>query len=145
MELGPREIAALLPQRGPFLLVDRIVELTPDRAVGIKLVTAADPLARGHAGTGAVFPASLLIEAMAQVGGVLLAHAATSAGGSEGKGGGYLAGLDKVTFGRPVRAGDEVVIDVTAGVAVHAFARVSVTARVDGEEVAAGEISYFRA
>lgn len=138
MVLGPREIAALLPQRSPFLLVDRIVELDAERAVGIKLVTTADPLARGHAG-GGIFPATLLLEAMAQVGGVLLAHAPPF----PGSGGGYLAGLDRIEIHRPVRTGDQVVTEAVKAAAARPFARVHATARVDGEEVAAGEISYW--
>lgn len=142
MELGPREIAALLRHRYPFLLVDRIVELDAERAVGIKNVSVAEPFVPGHFPGRPVFPGVLLLEAMGQVGGVLLAHAPPFEGGA---GGGYLAALDKVKFKRPVVPGDQVVIEAVKSAAVKPFARVRATARVDGEEVAAGEITYWLA
>ena len=142
MELGPREIAALLRHRYPLLLVDRIVHLDAERAVGIKNVSAAEPFVRGHVPGRPVFAGVLLVEAMSQVGGVLLAHAPPFAGGS---GGGFLAAIDKVRFKRPVVPGDQLVIEAVLVAAVKPFARVRATAAVGGEEVAAGEISYFLA
>ncbi len=142
MELGPREIAALLRHRYPLLLVDRIVELDSEHAVGIKNVSVAEPCAPGHFPGGPVLPAALLLEAMSQVGGVLLAHAPPFAGGT---GGGYLAALDRVEFKRAVVPGDQVVIEAVKTAAVKPFARVRATARVGGEEAAAGEITYFLA
>ena len=144
LQLGPAEIAALLRHRYPFLLVDKIVELTADRAVGIKNLTAAEPWAPGHLPGAPAFPAALLIEAMAQVGGILLAHAPPFESGGDVPGG-YLAGLDRVELKRPVVPGDQLVIEAVQTAAARPFARVRATARVDGEEVAAGEISYYLA
>lgn len=143
MELGPREIAALLRHRYPLLLVDRIVHLDAERAVGIKNFSAAEPYVPGHLPGRPAFPGVLLLEAMSQVGGVLLAHAPPFAGGAGG--GGYLAALDRVEFKRPVVPGDQVVIEAVKTAAVKPFARVRATARVGGEEVAAGEITYYLA
>jgi len=67
------EIKKILPHRYPFLLVDRILELDPGkRAVGIKNVTANEPFFQGHFPQRAVMPGVLIIEAMAQVGGVMI-------------------------------------------------------------------------
>ena len=142
MELGPREIAALLRHRYPLLLVDRIVHLDAERAVGIKNVSVAEPFAAGHFPGRPLFAGVLLLEAMSQVGGVLLAHAPPFAGGA---GGGYLAALDRVEFRRPAVPGDQLVIEAVTTAAVRPFARVRATARAGGEEVAAGEITYFLA
>lgn len=144
LQLGPAEIAALLRHRYPFLLVDRIVELSAERAVGIKNVTAAEPWAPGHLPGQPALPAALLIEAMAQVGGILLAHAPPFESGAGGAGG-YLAGLDRIEIKRPVLPGDQLVIEAVQTAAAKPFARIHATARVDGEEVAAGEISYYLA
>jgi len=66
------EIRDILPHRYPFLLVDRIVELEPDRIVGIKNVTANEPFFTGHFPEFPVMPGVLIVEAMAQVAGVLV-------------------------------------------------------------------------
>jgi 3-hydroxyacyl-[acyl-carrier-protein] dehydratase len=143
LQLGPAEIAALLRHRYPFLLVDRIVELSAERAVGIKNVTAAEPWAPGHLPGQPALPAALLIEAMAQVGGILLAHHPPFESGAAGGEGGYLAGLDRVELKCPVHPGDQLVIEAVKTAAARPFARVHATARVNGEKVAAGEISYY--
>ena len=66
------EIQSLLPHRYPFLLVDRVLELDPDRRiVGIKNVTINEPFFQGHFPGRPVMPGVLIIEAMAQVGGLL--------------------------------------------------------------------------
>jgi 3-hydroxyacyl-[acyl-carrier-protein] dehydratase len=144
IQLGPSEIAALLRHRYPFLLVDRIVELTAERAVGIKNVTANEPWAPGHLPGDAALPAALLIEAMAQVGGILLAHAPPFESGDKPPDG-YLAGLDRIELKRLVHPGDQLVIEAVNTAAAKPFARVHATARVGGSEVAAGEISYYLA
>ena len=82
------EIQALLPHRYPFLLVDRVQELDPDRRiVGIKNVTINEPFFQGHFPGRPVMPGVLILEAMAQVGAVLafksLGHADTSGGLSD--------------------------------------------------------------
>ena len=73
ISLGPEEILALLPHRYPFVLVDRILEVVKnDYAIGIKNVTLNEPFFQGHFPTHPVMPGVLVIEAMAQVGGVLV-------------------------------------------------------------------------
>ena len=74
MQIG--EILEILPHRYPFLLVDRILEIEPKkRAVGIKNVTVNEPFFQGHFPGRPIMPGVLILEAMAQVGGILLLHA----------------------------------------------------------------------
>lgn len=140
IQLGPSEIAALLRHRYPFLLIDRIIELTAERAVGIKSVTANEPWCPGHLPGTPALPAALLIEAMAQVGGILLAHAPPFESDPEG---GYLAGLDKIELERLVLPGDQLVIEAVKTASAKPFVRARATARVGGDVVAAGEIAYY--
>ena len=102
-------IQAILPHRYPFLLVDRIKELEPGRRiVGIKNVSANEPFFQGHFPGRPVMPGVLIIEAMAQAGGVL----ACKSGGPIRKPIVYLAGIDGVKFRRPVVPGDQLRFEV---------------------------------
>lgn len=103
------EIQALLPHRYPFLLVDRIKELEPNRRiVGIKNVTVNEPFFPGHFPGRPVMPGVLIIEAMAQAGGVLV----FKSGGPTGKPIVYMTGIDEAKFRRPVVPGDQLRFEV---------------------------------
>jgi len=103
------EIRKTLPHRYPFLLVDRIPELEPGRrAVGIKNVTINEPFFQGHFPDRPVMPGVLLLEAMAQTGGVL-AFKSTPEGGRPVV---YLTGVEKAKFRRPVVPGDQVRFEI---------------------------------
>ncbi len=103
------EIQKTLPHRYPFLLVDRILELEPNkRVVGIKNVSVNEPFFEGHFPGHPVMPGVLIIEAMAQVGGIALLKATE---GSEGKIM-YLAGVDNARFRRPALPGDQIRFEV---------------------------------
>src|SRR3712207_3951397 len=96
------EILRALPHRYPFLLVDRILELEPGRrAVGLQNGSLNEEFFQGHFPGHPVMPGVLLVEAMAQVGGIIL----LAMSGNEGKLA-YFAGMDKVRFRRPVMPGD---------------------------------------
>jgi 3-hydroxyacyl-[acyl-carrier-protein] dehydratase len=103
MELNTLDIMKILPHRYPFLLVDRIVELeVGTRAVGIKNVTINEPFFQGHFPGLPIMPGVLIIEALAQVGGVT---AALAENGVEDKVT-YFVGIDKARFRKPVVPGD---------------------------------------
>ncbi len=98
----------LLPHRYPFLLVDRVVELDPGkRIVGIKNVTINEPFFQGHFPGHPVMPGVLIIESMAQVGGLL---ALKALGGEKRLA--YFGGIDNAKFKRPVVPGDQLRIEV---------------------------------
>src|SRR5208283_885496 len=97
------EILALLPHDFPFLLVDRIVEFEPEkRIVGIKNVTFNEPFFPGHFPGKPIMPAVLIIEALAQAGGILAFKSLPHL-----KGGVRFIGIDKARFRRPVIPGDQ--------------------------------------
>jgi 3-hydroxyacyl-[acyl-carrier-protein] dehydratase len=132
------EILRVLPHRYPFLLVDRILELEPGkRAVGLKNVTLNEGFFQGHFPGHPVMPGVLLMEALAQVGGVIL----LSMSGNEGKLA-YLAGMEKVRFRRPVVPGDTLISEVEVIKHRGSFGWVRGVARVDGQLVVEGEFSY---
>lgn len=102
------DIHRLLPHRYPFALVDRIIEYVPgERAVGIKNVTYNEPYFPGHIPGRPIMPGVLMVEAMAQVGGVIL----TQLPGMEGSFFAF-AGIDKTRFRRQVIPGDQLVMTV---------------------------------
>ena len=104
MVYGIVEIMEMLPHRYPFLLVDGITELEKEkRIVGIKNVTINEPFFQGHFPGHPVMPGVLIIEAMAQVGGIF-AYATNDAIGSDQVT--YFVGIDKAKFRKPVGPGD---------------------------------------
>ena len=113
LPLNYEEIIKILPHRYPFLMVDRITELEPaKRAVGIKNVTKNEPFFQGHFPGNPVMPGVLIIEAMAQIGGIL---ARLSMGGDIEKSSGdsiFFMSINKVKFRKPVVPGDQIVFEL---------------------------------
>ena len=132
------DIRRLLEQRSPFLLVDRILEVGEERAVGLKNVTGTEPFLVGHFPDDPVMPGVLLIESMSQVGGVFL----VAGGHVRPQRRGLLAAVDKARFRVPVRPGDQLVMEATLIVALGDVARVRVQGFVDRVEVCSAEVSY---
>jgi len=106
-----REIMEIMPHRYPFLLVDRIESLKAgEEIIGIKNVTINEPFFAGHFPGNPIMPGVLIIEAMAQVGGVLAFHSSPKewAGSLV-----YFMGIDKVRFRKPVVPGDQLRLKLT--------------------------------
>jgi len=107
--LSVSEIMALLPHRFPFLLVDRVVEWEPGkRIVAIKNVTINEPYFSGHFPGYPVMPGVLIVEALAQAGGIVALMAL-----GEGKRIAYFAAIDNCKFRRPVVPGDQLRLEAT--------------------------------
>jgi beta-hydroxyacyl-ACP dehydratase FabZ len=104
ISLGPEEILALLPHRYPFLLVDRILEVVQNEyAIGLKNVTLNEPFFQGHFPSYRVMPGVLVIEAMAQVGGVLVYYSDAVSRQKVP----FFTGIDRCKFRRPIVPGDQ--------------------------------------
>jgi len=136
--LDVEDIRSILPHRYPFLLVDKILELEPGkRAVGLKNVTINEGFFEGHFPGHAIMPGVLVLEAMAQVGGVLL----LSMTGNEGKLA-YFGGMDKVRFRKTVRPGDTLITEVELIRNRGGVGKVKVVGRVNMNVVAEGEYTF---
>jgi 3-hydroxyacyl-[acyl-carrier-protein] dehydratase len=132
------EILEFLPHRYPFILVDRITEISRGKhIVGLKNVTINEPFFHGHFPQMPVMPGVLIIEAMAQVGGVLVYDSLPE---EEKKGVVYFMGVDKARFRKPVVPGDQLVIDVAWTKRRGNVSRMSGKTFVDGELVAEAEV-----
>lgn len=133
------EIHKLLPHRYPFSLVDRIIEYVPgERAVGIKNVTFNEPHFQGHFPGRPIMPGVLIVEAMAQVGGIVLTQMTDVQEGLF-----MFAGIDKVRFRRPVVPGDQLVMTVELlWVKKRRFGKMQGRAEVDGQLAAEGELMF---
>ncbi|NJL40825.1 MAG: 3-hydroxyacyl-ACP dehydratase FabZ [Leptolyngbyaceae cyanobacterium SM1_4_3] len=134
------EIQKLLPHRYPFLLVDRVIDYVPgERAIGIKNVTFNEPQFQGHFPGQPIMPGVLIVEAMAQVGGVVLTQMLDSSENLF-----LFAGIDKVRFRRQVTPGDQLIMTVELiCVKQRRFAKMQARAEVDDKLVAEGELSFF--
>ncbi len=110
LPLNQEDIQNILPHRYPFLLVDRIVELDPGkRIVGLKNVSINEPFFQGHFPGRPIMPGVLIVESLAQVGGILALLATPENMGNPSI---YLMGLDKVRFRQPVVPGDQMRLEV---------------------------------
>jgi 3-hydroxyacyl-[acyl-carrier-protein] dehydratase len=104
-------ILQILPHRWPFVLVDRVTDVVPrERIVGHKCVTMGEPWAQGHFPARPIFPGVLIIEALAQIGGIL-AYASEPFDAASSLM--YFLGIDKAKFRRPVTPGDRLDLEVT--------------------------------
>jgi 3-hydroxyacyl-[acyl-carrier-protein] dehydratase len=137
--LNVQEIHKLLPHRYPFALVDRIIDYVPgEKAVGIKNVTYNEPFFPGHIPDFPLMPGVLMVEAMAQVGGIILVQLP----GMKGKFFAF-AGIDKVRFRRPVVPGDRLTMTVELlSLKQNRIAKMQGKAEVDGELAVKGEMLF---
>nr|WP_256995766.1 3-hydroxyacyl-ACP dehydratase FabZ [Halomicronema hongdechloris] len=132
------DIQAILPHRYPFALVDRIIEYVPgQRAVGIKNVTFNEPHFQGHFPGRPIMPGVLIVEAMAQVGGIILTQMPDVTGLC------MFAGIDKVRFRRPVVPGDQLVMTTElTHIKGKRFGKMRARAVVDGQLVCEGDLMF---
>ena len=136
--LGIEEIMKTLPHRYPFLLVDRILEMEEKkRIVGLKNVTINEPFFQGHFPGHPIMPGVLIIEAMAQVGGILLMGQIE---GYESKVV-YFMSLDNVKFRRPVRPGDQLRFELDMIQIRGMVCKMHGVAKVDGEVVCEADMA----
>lgn len=137
--LTSEQIQAILPHRYPFLLVDRIVAFEPGvRAVGIKNVTINEPFFQGHFPGRPIMPGVLIIEAMAQVGGVILLKLPETTGRLA-----LFAGIDQVRFRRPVVPGDQLRLSMELiTIKQKRIGKMRGQAHVDGQLVTEGELMF---
>jgi 3-hydroxyacyl-[acyl-carrier-protein] dehydratase len=130
MDIG--EITGTLPHRYPMLMVDRIVEINGETIVGIKNVTVNEPHFTGHFPGFPVMPGVLIIEAMAQVSGILVAHLAPHTRGKIM----FLASVEDAKFRKPVVPGDQLRIEMKILRLKTTIAKIQGVATVNGQPVA---------
>ena len=125
--LEANAILNVLPHRYPFLLVDRVVSIEEGRAVAIKNVTINEPFFQGHFPGQPIMPGVLVLEALAQVGGVLAFQTAKEAENHLV----IFVGIDRAKFRRPVVPGDQLRLEVTLLHKRHPYWRLRGEAYVD--------------
>jgi len=129
-------IQAVLPHRYPFLLVDRVDELGPDRIVARKMVSANEPFFQGHFPEHPVMPGVLIVEALAQAGALL---AAPQVGFDPARQAIYFMAIDHVKFRKPVFPGDALILEVIPLRKGGAVWKMRGEAKVEGAVVAEAE------
>jgi beta-hydroxyacyl-ACP dehydratase FabZ len=134
--LDINEIRAILPHRYPFLLVDRIVEMEPERIVGIKQVTLNEPFFQGHFPDFPVMPGVLIVEAMAQAAGVLVLKSMPDRANKLV----LLVAIENARFRRPVVPGDTLRMEMKVIKRKASVAKMAGVATVDGQVVAEVEV-----
>jgi len=134
-----RKIMRLLPHRYPFLMIDRVVEIDGDRRItGIKNVSINEPFFRGHYPGQPIMPGVMILEALAQLSGILLSRRLEHTGKVA-----MLLSMDRVKMRRPVRPGDQLVLQAEA---LHVRARTGhcyCRGLVDGQVAAEAEIKFM--
>ena len=138
-QLAIEEILGLLPHRYPFALVDRVIEHIPgERAVAIKNITINEPQFQGHFPERPLMPGVLIVESMAQVGGLIVTQMPDLPSGLF-----VFAGIDNVKFRRPVVPGDQLIITCQLlSIKRKRFGKVKGEAHVEGKLVCSGELMF---
>jgi 3-hydroxyacyl-[acyl-carrier-protein] dehydratase len=134
---GIDTIQKILPHRYPFLLVDKIVEISETRAVGIKNVTINEPFFQGHFPDHPIMPGVLIIEAMAQVGGIAALNVKENLGKLA-----YFLSIDNAKFRKPVLPGDVLRIEINLVKAKLSVIKVHGVAKVGDDVVAEADLMF---
>ena len=136
---GITDIIKILPHRYPFLLVDRITELEPEkRIVGLKNVTMNEEFFQGHFPGAPVMPGVLILESMAQVGGILIYRDMPDRDEKLI----YFSGIESAKFRRPVTPGDQLIIEVETVNRRHNFGKMAGRATVEGKLAAEAVMTF---
>ncbi|MCP4345724.1 MAG: 3-hydroxyacyl-ACP dehydratase FabZ [Desulfobacterales bacterium] len=131
-----QEILNVLPHRYPFIMIDRILELVPEKKIiALKNVTINEPYFQGHFPGTPIMPGVLIVEAMGQAGGVLAASVSEENQGSLV----YFMGFDKVRFRKPVVPGDQLILEVEILKVRKKVIKLAGIATVDDTRVAEAE------
>ena len=132
-----RRIMDALPHRYPFILVDRVLELVPDERIrALKNVTINEPFFQGHFPGTPIMPGVLILEALAQTGGLLICASRPTADGELL----YFTGMDRVRFRRPVVPGDQLILEGRILKVRTNVAKISATAAVGNQLAAEAEL-----
>ena len=130
-------IHKILPHRYPFLLVDRILESTDKKVIGLKNVTINEPFFQGHFPGHPIMPGVLILEAMAQVGGVGALNLSENLGKLA-----YFLSIKEAKFRKPVVPGDQLIIEVEIVKKKLSVLQVRAIAKVAGEVVTEAEMMF---
>jgi len=134
-----RKVMRLLPHRYPFLMVDRVLEIDGDhRAVGVKNVSINEPYFQGHYPGHPIMPGVMILEALAQLSGILLSRRLEHTGKVA-----VLLSMDRVKMRRPARPGDQLILEAES---IHVRSRTGhcrCRAKIDGEVAAEAEIKFM--
>ncbi|ADL69962.1 3-hydroxyacyl-[acyl-carrier-protein] dehydratase FabZ [Thermoanaerobacterium thermosaccharolyticum] len=137
--LENKDIREVIPHRYPFLMIDRVLEIDDNKkAVGIKNISANEPYFQGHFPDNPIVPGVLIVEAMAQLGGITVMH-----GKKNNDMIGLFTGINKCKFKRVVKPGDQLKIEVEILSSKLNLVKAKGIATVDGELAAEAEISFM--
>ena len=138
--LDINDIQKILPHRDPFLFVDKIIEIEKDKkVVGIKKITGNEEFFKGHFPGNPIMPGVLMVEALAQVGGILILMFNKIKDPNLSA---YFVGLDKVRFRKAIIPGDELRIEVNVVKLKSRIARLHGIIKVDGDMVAEADMLF---
>ncbi|MFP4039458.1 MAG: 3-hydroxyacyl-ACP dehydratase FabZ [Desulfosudaceae bacterium] len=133
-----KKILEILPQRYPFIMIDRVLEVVPGESlIAVKNVSAGESWMAGHFPEDPVMPGVLIVEAMCQAGGVLVNLGDVF---GEKRPARYLTGLDRVRFRKKVLPGDQLLINVRIVKKKLNMIKIDAAATVDGSKVAEAQI-----
>jgi UDP-N-acetylglucosamine acyltransferase len=137
MTIDINGIMDILPHRYPFLLIDRILEVNSERVIGLKNVTINEPFFEGHFPKHPVMPGVLIIEAMAQLSGIIMLNTPTNKGKIA-----YFAAINEARFKKPVTPGDQIRFEVDVIKIKGPIGKTSGKAFVEGNLVAEAEMTF---
>ncbi len=137
-QLDIKKVLSILPHRYPFLLVDKIIDLEPGKkASGLKNVSVNEPFFQGHFPGEPVMPGVLIVEALAQVGGVAILSMPENTGKLA-----LFTGINNFRFKKIVRPGDQLELSVEMTGMRRNIGKGEAEAKVDGAVVASGELWF---